>query len=88
MNRLKETLATLNPPVKHFFEYRGEDVLLTLLDPGVPAKVSRLITRRTVMNTVALNVMVLYAVNELRVKGSHVPLQGDTVLIGQKPSVA
>jgi hypothetical protein len=84
MNRLKEALEMLDPPVKHFIEYRGEDVLLTLLDPKVPAKVSRLITRRTVLNSEALNVMVLYAVNELRLKGSLVPLQADTVLIGKK----
>jgi len=84
MNRLKEALAMLDPPVKHFIEYRGEDVLLTLLDPKVPAKVSRLIVKRTILNIEALNIMVLYAVNELRLKGSHVPLQADTVLIGKK----
>lgn len=81
MNRLKEALASLDPPVKHFIEYRGGDALLTLVDPQVPAKVSRLITKRTMMSIEALNIMVLYAVNELRLKGSHVPLQADTILI-------
>ena len=84
MNRLKKALELLDPPVKHFIEYRGQDVLLTLLDPRVPAKVSRLIVKRTVLNVEALNIMVLYAVNELRLKGSHLPLQADTVLIGGK----
>lgn len=83
MNRLKESLATLDPPIKHFVEYRGGDVLLTLLDPKVPARVSRLITRRTVANGEALDIMVLYAVNELRLKGSHVPLSADTILIAK-----
>lgn len=83
MNRLKEALAALDPPVKHFIEYRGGDTLLTLIDPEVPAKVSRLITRRTIASIEALNITVLYAVNELRLKGSHVPLQADTILIGK-----
>lgn len=84
MDNLRRALAALDPPLKHFIEYRGGDMLLTLLDPGVPAKVSRLITKRTMKNVTALNIMVLYAVNELRLKGSHLPLQADTILVGEK----
>lgn len=81
MDDLRRALSALDPPVKHFVEYRISGMLLTLLDPEVPAKVSRFITSRTMRNAEALNLTILYAVNELRLKGSHLPLHADTVII-------
>ncbi len=46
MKGLGNVLEALDPPVKHFAEWRTEGLLLTLLDPGVPAKVSRLISKK------------------------------------------
>jgi len=46
MKGLGNVLEALDPPAKHFAEWRTEGLLLTLLDPGVPAKVSRLISKK------------------------------------------
>lgn len=81
MKGLSEALAALDPPVKHLAEWRSESLLLTLIDPGVPAKVTRLIEKKTLADVKALNLVVIYAVNELRLKGSHVPLEPGTLLI-------
>lgn len=58
-------------------------MLVTLIDPSVPAKVSRLIERKHMQDVHYLNLVVLHAVNELRRKGSRVPLEADTVLVKQ-----
>lgn len=84
MKGLGKVLEALDPPVKHFAEWRTEGLLLTLLDPGVPAKVTRFISKKTLADVETLNVVVLYAVNELRLKGSHVPLEPGTLLIPKR----
>ncbi|WP_186309278.1 hypothetical protein [Pseudomonas oryzihabitans] len=56
-------------------------MLLTLLDIEIHASVFRFITARTMRSAEALNLTILYAINELRVKGSHLPLDADTVII-------
>ncbi|KUM43735.1 hypothetical protein [Pseudomonas sp. EpS/L25] len=81
MKGLAQILEALDPPVKHLAEWRTEGLFLTLLDPGVPAKVTRFISRKTLADADTLNVVVLYAVNELRLKGSHIPLEPGTLLI-------
>jgi len=43
MKGLGIVLATIASPVKQFAEWHSESLLLTLIDPGIPAKVTRLI---------------------------------------------
>ncbi|WP_434774697.1 hypothetical protein [Pseudomonas oryzihabitans] len=84
MEGLAARLALLEPPIRHFIEWRGDGgLLVTLIDPSVPAKVSRHIDRKHLQDVHYLNLVVLHAVNELRRKGSHVPLEADTVLVKQ-----
>lgn len=81
MKGLGNVLEALDPPVKHFADWRNDGLLLTLIDPGVPAKVARLIPKKTLSDAESLNLILLYAVNELRLKGSHVPLDPDIRLV-------
>ncbi len=81
MDDLRLALSALDPPIKHFIEYRSSGMLLTLLDIEIYASVFRFITPRTMRSAEALNLTILYAINELRVKGSHLPLDADTVII-------
>ncbi|MFV1943619.1 hypothetical protein VPH49_22690 [Pseudomonas luteola] len=71
MNLIADKLARLDPPLKFLFEPRGTDMLLTLIDPAVPARVQRRLDPKLMMNKDALNLTLVYAVNELRAKGSH-----------------
>lgn len=81
MDDLRQALSALDPPIKHFIEYMNSGMLLTLLDIEIYASVFRFITPRTMRSAEALNLTILYAINELRVKGSHLPLDADTVII-------
>ncbi|WP_145012840.1 hypothetical protein [Pseudomonas oryzihabitans] len=81
MKGLGKVLASLDPPVKHLAEWRSEGLMLTLIDPGVPAKVTRLISKAMLSHAGSLNLIILHAVNELRLRGSHVPLDSDMVLL-------
>lgn len=81
MDDLRQALSALDPPIKYFIEYRSSGMLLTLLDIEIYASVFRFITPRTMRSAEALNLTILYAINELRVKGSHLPLDADTVII-------
>jgi len=75
MKDLHLLLERLDPPVKHTVEARGEQVLLTLVDPQIPAKVQRNLESRQWHNDKVLLVILLHAINELRGKGSHAPLE-------------
>jgi hypothetical protein len=75
MASFKEVLAGLDPPLKHQCETIGEFLHLTLMDPNVPAAVERRIPAHQLADQVAFQLLVLYAVNELRRKGSLAPLE-------------
>ncbi|WP_040262962.1 hypothetical protein [Pseudomonas massiliensis] len=75
MDSLKTLLAQLDPPLKHHVEMRGEDMLLTLVDPLIPAKAERSLQPRQYQNPGLLYVVLLHAINELRGKGSQAPLR-------------
>lgn len=83
MDGLKDRLASLRPPIGHFLEWREDGLLITLIDPSLPAKVARLVDRKHFGDVQYLNLVVLHAVNELRRKGSMIPLEADTVLVKQ-----
>ncbi|GGM17937.1 hypothetical protein ACFQDN_23805 [Pseudomonas asuensis] len=81
MNLIADKLAHLDPPLKFLFEPRGPDILLTLIDPVVPARVQRRLDPKLMANKDALNLTLVYAVNELRAKGSHIPLDKDYIFV-------
>lgn len=74
MPTIEEVLDSLDPPVKHELQIQGDHASLLLLDPSVPAMVQRCLTIHEVNNKDQLRIVLLYAINELRRKGSHVPL--------------
>jgi hypothetical protein len=75
MASFEEVLAGLDPPLKHTYEMTGEALHLTLIDPNIPATVQRQIPKHELADPVAFQTLVLYAVNEIRRKGSLAPLQ-------------
>lgn len=75
MTTLEQALSSLDPPVKHELRDEGSRFLLCLSDPGVPASVERHLSEAEMNNPAQLQVIVLYAVNELRAKGSHAQLK-------------
>ncbi|WP_263263891.1 hypothetical protein [Pseudomonas sp. RIT-PI-S] len=79
MRDLRVLLERLDPPLRHSVETRGDEVLLTLEDPQVPAKVQRNLEHRQWHNDTVLAVILLHAINELRGKGSHAPLEAFTL---------
>lgn len=84
MDSLRARLETLDPPVKSFIEWRADGWLLCMVDPSVPAMVSRVIEWSVMADLGQTNMIILHAVNELRRKGSHLPLEADTALLAQK----
>jgi len=75
MPSLKTLLAQLDPPLKHLLEMRGQTMLLTIMDPAIPAKAERSLEPRQYQNEDLLYVVLLHAINELRGKGSQAPLR-------------
>lgn len=74
MATLEDALNVLDPPVKHEIRRVGESVSLLLIDPDIPAVAQRSLSVHELENLGKLRLIVLYAVNELRAKGSHAEL--------------
>jgi hypothetical protein len=66
VQRLKERLAALDPPLKHLIESRGESVVITLIDPTRLLKVSRVLSNGNLSNEELVYTVMRDAVNELR----------------------
>lgn len=75
MASIEAVLAGLDPPLKHFCEMHGDTLHLTLTDPSVPATVERDVARHEYQDPISFQLLVLYAINEIRRKGSHAPLE-------------
>ncbi|WP_296252760.1 hypothetical protein [Pseudomonas sp. UBA4194] len=76
MASIEEVLSALDPPLKHECEMRDRSFHLSLSDPTVPtATVERSFAKHELENSVTFQVVLLYAVNQLRGMGSHVPLE-------------
>lgn len=75
MKNLRERLERLNPPLVHTVETHGEQMVLTLSDPKVPVRVQRQLAKHQWHNPKLIEVVLLHAINELRGKGSHAPLE-------------
>jgi len=72
---MEQVLDSLDPPVKHEVLQDGEKLSILLLDPHVPASVQRNLSRSEYNDPVYFRLILLYAINELRGKGSHAPLE-------------
>ncbi|MDQ7914832.1 hypothetical protein RCF34_17115 [Pseudomonas sp. 102515] len=70
MQDLKSQLAALDPPIKHEIQSQGDNLLITLIDPARPARVSRTLNQTLVRNTALLYEVIRDAINELRAIGS------------------
>ncbi|MGE6323330.1 hypothetical protein ACQKEF_24245 [Pseudomonas oryzihabitans] len=69
--------------MKSFLEWRADGWLVCLVDPSVPAMVSRIIEWSVMNDLGQTNMIILHAVNELRREGSHLPLEADTALLAR-----
>lgn len=74
MDALRNQLAALDPPLKHELESQGDNLVITLIDPKRPAKVTRTLNRCLIDNTPLLYEVIRDAVNELRAIGCHPPI--------------
>lgn len=70
MNQLVNRLALLEPQIKHFLEWSRDGVVITLMDPVVRARVSRLVSRRYMEDVQYIESLVAQTVNELGKKRS------------------
>lgn len=75
MPSIEQLLDKLDPPLKHRCELQGQDLLVTLVDPGAKASVHRRLRHHELEDSVAVRLVLLHAVNEIRGKGSHAKLE-------------
>jgi hypothetical protein len=75
MASIEDVLDSLDPPLKHSYRKDDDVLVLTLIDPGIPASVDRRLADHVLKDSALLQVVLLYAVNEIRGKGSHVMLK-------------
>jgi diguanylate cyclase (GGDEF)-like protein len=75
MASIEEVLDSLDPPLKHSCERQGSSLRLVLTDPAVHQSVERRLTPRELQNSLAFQMVLLYAVNEIRGLGSHAKLE-------------
>lgn len=74
VDALRNQLAALDPPLKHNLESQGDNLVITLIDPERPARVTRTLNRSLVANTPLLYDVIRDAINELRAGGCHPPI--------------
>ncbi|KTT55357.1 hypothetical protein NS337_07005 [Pseudomonas oryzihabitans] len=79
MQALKSQLAALDPPIKHEIQSQGDNLLITLIDPARPARVSRVLNQTLVRNTALLYEVIRDAINELRAIGSLPAITADEI---------
>lgn len=75
MASIEAVLDGLDPPLKHRCEIRGDTLHLTLIDPTVQALVTRELSRHEYQDPITFQMLMLYAINEIRTKGSQAPLE-------------
>lgn len=74
MASIEQVLDQLDPPLKHRCETQDGKLQLTLIDPDAHAQVHRSLSASELADPVGFRITLLYAVNEIRGKGSHAPL--------------
>lgn len=75
MASLEEVLDSLDPPLKHSCEQHGSSLVVTLTDTRVHQSVQRRLTHHELENAATFQMVMLYAINEIRGLGSHAKLQ-------------
>ncbi|MBD8613760.1 hypothetical protein [Pseudomonas rhizosphaerae] len=75
MASIKAVLAGLEPPLEHEIYMKDGLLKLILIDPNVPAQVERSLSPHEYTDIIRFRLLVLYAVNEIRGKGSLAPLE-------------
>lgn len=71
MATLEEVLQNLNPPIKHELIISDDQAKLYLTDIVTGVIVERRLTRRQCESQEQFGLVLLYAVNELRLRGAH-----------------
>lgn len=75
MATIEQVLDRLSPPIVYRLYKDDVRISLVLTDPSVPAEVKRSIAEHEFADREQFRVLVLYAINELRRKGSHAALE-------------
>ncbi|WPP02487.1 hypothetical protein SFA35_25300 (plasmid) [Pseudomonas sp. HR96] len=71
---IHDVLSHLSPPIKHHLEQHSERFTLRLCDERLGIEAVRNLNLQEFLNKSQFRTIVLYAVNVLRSKGSHVEL--------------
>jgi hypothetical protein len=74
MPSLADVLNSLHPPVRHELITDGDRITLRLIDEVLKVDARRSLAAHELEDPTLFRVIVLYAVNELRSKGSHAAL--------------
>lgn len=74
MPDIHDVLSHLSPPIKYHLEQHGERFTLRLYDEQLGIEAVRSVNLHEFLNKSQFRIIVLYAVNELRSKGSHIQL--------------
>jgi hypothetical protein len=85
MQALRSQLAALDPPIKHELESQGDNLVITLIDPTRPARVTRTLSQGLVRNTSLLYEVIRDAVNQLRAMGSHPAVTDQDIYPDDRP---
>jgi hypothetical protein len=80
MSKLIGRLASLEPKIRHFLEWRRDGVVITLMDATSGARVSRLVICRHIEGAQYLDRLVIQVVNDFRRRRSLPPLGADAML--------
>lgn len=74
MPNIHEVLSHLRPPIRYELEQDGDRFTLRLFDEQLKIEAVRQLSLQELVNRSQFRIIVLYAVNELRSKGSQVEL--------------
>ncbi|MEH3022555.1 MAG: hypothetical protein PGN19_07460 [Pseudomonas oryzihabitans] len=88
MQALRTQLAALDPPIKHELASQGDNLVIVLIDPTRPARVSRTLNQTLVRNTSLLYDVIRDAVNELRAMGCHPAITDQDIYPDDRPKPA
>lgn len=74
MPQVLQVLHSLNPSITHEMIKEGDKVVLRLIDEKLKIEVRRSMAGHELNNPQAFRLIVMYALNELRAKGSQAQL--------------
>jgi len=80
----EQQLALLDPPLKHKIACRSQ-IILFIIDPAGPARVTRSLSQPLIRNTPLLYTVIRDAVNELYAPGAHAPVSEREIFPDDSP---